>query len=31
VDRDRVIVNISREIREYGATPQPRVAPLSTP
>jgi hypothetical protein len=31
VDRDRVIVNISREIREYGATPQPRVSPLSTP
>src|SRR6266508_4389223 len=31
VDRDRVIVNISRAIREYGATPQPRVAPLSTP
>jgi hypothetical protein len=31
VDRDRVIVNISREIREYGATPQPRVAPLGTP
>ncbi len=31
VDRDRVIVNISREIREYGATPQPRVAPLATP
>src|SRR6266511_2247561 len=26
VDRDRVIVNISREIREYGATPQPRSA-----
>lgn len=31
VDRDRVIVNISREIREYGATPQPKVAPLATP
>lgn len=31
VDRDRVIVNVSREIREYGATPQPRVAPLGTP
>jgi hypothetical protein len=31
VDRDRVIVNVSREIREYGATPQPKVAPLSTP
>jgi hypothetical protein len=31
VGGDRVIVNISREIREYGATPQPRVAPLSTP
>ncbi len=31
VDGDRVIVNISREIREYGATPQPRVAPLATP
>lgn len=31
VDRDRVIVNVSREIREYGATPQPRVAPLATP
>ncbi len=31
VDRDRVIVNVSREIREYGATPQPRVPPLSTP
>jgi len=31
VDRDRVIVNVSRDIREYGATPQPRVAPLATP
>jgi hypothetical protein len=31
VDRDRVIVNVSREIREYGATPQPRVSPLPTP
>lgn len=31
VDRDRVIVNVSREIREYGATPQPRVSPLSSP
>lgn len=31
VSGDRVIVNISQEIREYGATPQPRVAPLSTP
>lgn len=31
VDRDRVIVNISREMREYGATPQPKVAPLATP
>ncbi len=31
VSGDRVIVNISREIREYGATPQPRVAPLPTP
>jgi hypothetical protein len=31
VDRDRVIVNVSREIRERGATPQPRVAPLGTP
>ena len=31
VDRDRVIVNVSREIREYGATPQPKVAPLATP
>lgn len=28
VDGDRVIVNVSRRIREYGATPQPRVAPL---
>jgi len=31
VDRDRVIVNISRVIDSYGATPQPRVSPLSTP
>ena len=31
VDRDRVIVNISRTIESYGATPQPRVSPLSTP
>jgi len=31
VDRDRVIVNVSRDIREYGATPQPRVAPLGSP
>ena len=31
VGGDRVIVNISREIREYGATPQPRVSPLGTP
>jgi len=31
VDRDRVIVNISRVIESYGATPQPRVAPLATP
>lgn len=31
VDRDRVIVNIAREIREYGATPQPRLSPLATP
>ncbi len=31
VDRDRVIVNISRRIESYGATPQPRVAPLATP
>lgn len=31
VDRDRVIVNIGREIRGYGATPQPRVSPLATP
>ena len=31
VDRDRVIVNISRVIESYGATPQPRVSPLATP
>lgn len=31
VDRDRVIVNVSREIRERGATPQPKVAPIGTP
>ena len=31
VDRDRVIVNISRIIESYGATPQPRVSPLATP
>jgi hypothetical protein len=31
VDRDRVIVNISRVIPSYGATPQPRVSPLATP
>jgi hypothetical protein len=31
VDGERVIVNIAREIREYGATPQPRVSPLGTP
>jgi hypothetical protein len=31
VDRDRVIVNISRTIESYGATPQPRVSPLATP
>jgi len=31
VDRDRVIVNVSREIRGYGATPQPRVPPLGSP
>lgn len=31
VDRDRVIVNVSRELREYGSTPQPRVSPLGTP
>lgn len=31
VDRDRVVVNVSREIREHGATPQPKVAPLGTP
>ena len=31
VDRDRVIVNISRVIESYGATPQPRVSPLGTP
>lgn len=31
VGSDRIIVNVSDVIREYGATPQPRVAPLSTP
>ena len=31
VDRDRVIVNVSRVIESYGATPQPRVSPLATP
>jgi hypothetical protein len=31
VDGERVIVNVAREIREYGATPQPRVSPLGTP
>jgi len=31
VDGKRVIVNIAREIREYGSTPQPRVSPLGTP
>ena len=31
VDRDRVIVNISRVIESYGSTPQPRVSPLATP
>lgn len=31
VEGDRVIVNLSREIRGYGATPQPLVSPLATP
>ncbi|MGH2379548.1 MAG: hypothetical protein ACRDGT_13910, partial [Candidatus Limnocylindria bacterium] len=31
VDGERVIVNVAREIRAYGATPQPRVSPLGTP
>lgn len=31
VDGERVIVNIAREIREYGSTPQPRVSPLGGP
>lgn len=28
---DRVIVNLSREIRGFGATPQPLVSPFATP
>lgn len=31
VEGDRVIVNLSREIRGFGATPQPLVSPLGTP
>lgn len=31
VEGDRVIVNVSREIRGFGATPQPLVSPLATP
>lgn len=31
VEGDRVIVNISRPIRGFGATPQPLVSPLATP
>lgn len=31
VEGERVIVNLSREIRGVGATPQPMVSPLATP
>lgn len=31
VSGDRVVVNVANPLREYGATPQPKVAPLATP